>query len=91
MPFCQACGNSVNSDARFCNACGKPANIAVPPIPSVPGMSAAVALPIGAYSAVPTPAAVEPTTPSGKRAIRRHRSTGVIILAVIAGGPAARS
>jgi hypothetical protein len=84
MPFCQACGNSVNSDARFCNSCGKPANIAFTAIPSVPAMSAAVALPIGTYSAAPTPAAVEPTTPSGKRAIRRHRPTGVIILAVIA-------
>ncbi len=30
MAFCQACGNPVSPDAKFCNVCGNAANIKVP-------------------------------------------------------------
>ncbi|HEY3928157.1 MAG TPA: zinc ribbon domain-containing protein [Candidatus Koribacter sp.] len=84
MSFCQACGSSVNSDARFCNTCGKPANISVTAIPSGSTASAAVAAPVATYATAPVPATVASAIRPDKKAARRHRPAGVIILAVLA-------
>ncbi len=92
MPFCQTCGSPVQSEARFCAACGNPANISSSSNP--PNLaateSAAVALPTETH---PTPLNIElPRTPVrvapgaqiGEITIRAHRPTGVTILAVLA-------
>jgi hypothetical protein len=89
MPFCQACGNSVNPEARFCGACGSPANIAVSASPSVATASAAAALPIetlqipAGIGASRTPASVAPEVRMGEKAIGARRPRGVTILAVL--------
>jgi hypothetical protein len=77
MPFCQACGNSVNPDARFCGACGNPANIAVTSSSSVATASAAAALPIETLQIPPgievsrTPASVTPEAGLAKKLLAR--------------------
>ena len=91
MPFCQTCGSPVQSEARFCAACGNPANISgssnLPNL--VATASAAVALPTETYSAPPyvgssrTPVRVAPGAQIREEAIRAHRPTGVTILAVL--------
>ena len=52
MPFCQSCGTSVVDDARFCNSCGKPVNLAPP------ASAFAVVEPIAAPMAMATSAPV---------------------------------
>lgn len=91
MPFCQTCGSPVQSEARFCAACGNPANISSSSNPPnlVATASAAVALPTETYSAPPNvglsrpPVQVAPGAQIREEAIRAHRPTGVTILAVL--------
>jgi hypothetical protein len=91
MPFCQTCGSPVQPEARFCAACGNPANISSSSNPPnlVATASAAVALPPATYSAPPnvglsrTPVQVAPGAQIREEAIRAHRPPGVTILAVL--------
>ena len=88
MPFCQSCGTSVTSDSRFCNVCGKPANL---PYGASASPAGALALPIEGQ--LTAPALVPPTIPAAATAAnaqssvvagRARRPRGVTILAVLA-------
>jgi len=92
MPFCQACGSSVEREARFCAACGKPTKISSSTNSTdlVATSSAAVALPIETDFSTQnvelprTPVRIVIGAQTGEKAIRAHRPLGVTILAVLA-------
>lgn len=96
MPFCPACGKSVGPEARFCSACGSPANVSVASSATVAPASAATAavvVPAETYAPAPQvelPRIPEPVIPvvtgshAGEKPIRAHRPRGVTILGVIA-------
>jgi len=90
MPFCSNCGKSVGPEARFCSACGNPANVSVTLSATVAPTSAAVALPVETYSPPPHVELPRPPAPAvsgghdGEKAIRPHRPRGVTLLAVLA-------
>jgi uncharacterized membrane protein (DUF2068 family) len=85
VSFCQFCGKAVNADARFCNACGKPANLPYAASPSSASPAGAVALPM---ESEPVAAAVAAAATAGAQGSvstgRAHRPPGVTILAVLA-------
>jgi hypothetical protein len=90
MPFCQACGSSVASEARFCAACGKPIKIGRSSNSTdlVATASAAVApietnfstLDVGLFR---TPVGIANGAQPGEKAIHAHRPLGVTMLAVL--------
>jgi len=90
VSFCQFCGKAVDAEARFCNACGKPANLPYGASPSSASPAGAVALPIESEPVAPAivaPALVasaSATAHSSVVRVRAGRPRGVTILAVLA-------
>ncbi|HXU13930.1 MAG TPA: hypothetical protein VN708_02280 [Terriglobales bacterium] len=74
----------MNADARYCNACGKPANIATLSIPRDTSAGETIALPMEAHSVVPSPTAAGAGAHFSRKRIRRSRPKGAIVLAVFA-------
>jgi zinc-ribbon domain len=91
MSFCQACGTSVDADARFCPRCGKPANIGVlsqsPEMAATanPGLPlAAAAAPAVILQGAPATTTTAPIAAAVAIPARHKRPIGVIIIAILA-------
>lgn len=92
MPYCRFCGSSVKLDARFCAACGKPANTSVSSNPSHPIASANIGASLSKDNppalsnagASQPPAGVAYGTQIREGAIVRRRPAGVTVIAILA-------